>query len=260
MSEQFHHKKRFENLLLDLDGTLINSGNFLLNLEFVFRILPMLKQFRGWKVAMRALKEMQDVVKTPCLEKTNFVRMVEIFQNNFQITQEEAEKHLVKSIQVVFPKLESHFGKILGASAFVDWAKDHYSLTLTTNPMWSTEFVHMRMRWGGINPELFKSITTADRMHACKPSREYYQEVLTQEKFSAQKCLLVGNERKMDLPATEIGIAVFLIRPATTRITCIQQPGSKIGKGLISPGAWRGNYLHLKEFLMRGAEGKLRLT
>ena len=259
--------KPIRHLLLDLDGTLIHSGNFLLNFEFIARILPMLKHFRGWKVALRTLKEMQDVVKTPSKEKTNQERVVEIFQTNFQISREEAEKHLLKSIQTVFPQLESHFGKILGAADFVDWAKDHFSLTLATNPMWTAEFVHMRMRWGGINPEHFKSITTADRMHACKPLPEYYQELLMQEQFSAEDCLLVGNERRMDLPAVQTGLPVYLIRPATARLTCIQAPGSTVyfknhrqtnhhstrngSHALTSPGAWRGNYGHLKEFLLQ---------
>lgn len=254
-------QKRFQHLLLDLDGTLIHSGNFLLNFEFIARILPMLKKFRGWKVALRTLKEMQDVVKTPSKVKTNQERVVEIFQTNFGISQEEAEKHLLKSIQTVFPQLESHFGKILGAADFVDWAKDHFTLTLATNPMWTTEFVHMRMRWGGINPDYFRSITTADRMHACKPLPEYYRELLDQEKFEVRDCLLVGNERRMDLPAIQTGLAVYLIRPATARLTCIQEPGSTVhfknhkeshngGMAYVSPGAWRGNYAHLKELLL----------
>jgi FMN phosphatase YigB (HAD superfamily) len=254
-------QKRFQHLLLDLDGTLIHSGNFLLNFEFIARILPMLKKFRGWKVALRTLKEMQDVVKTPSKIKTNQERVVEIFQTNFGISQEEAEKHLLKSIQTVFPQLESHFGKILGAADFVDWAKDHFTLTLATNPMWTTEFVHMRMRWGGINPDYFRSITTADRMHACKPLPEYYRELLDQEKFEVRDCLLVGNERRMDLPAIQTGLAVYLIRPATARLTCIQEPGSTVhfknhkeshngGMAYVSPGAWRGNYAHLKELLL----------
>jgi FMN phosphatase YigB (HAD superfamily) len=231
-----------KHLLLDLDGTLIHSGNFLLNFEFIARILPMLKHFRGWKVAFRTLKEMQDVVKTPHAVKSNQERVIEIFQTNFNISREEAETHLLKSINSVFPKLESHFGKILGAASFIEWAKDHYTLTLATNPMWSSEIVQMRMRWGGINPDHFKSITTIDRMHACKPLPEYYQELLRQENFEAKDCLLIGNERKMDLPATKVGIPVFLIRPTTGSLTCIRES---------DPGAWRGSYTHLKEFLLK---------
>ncbi len=252
--------KPIQHLLLDLDGTLIHSGNFLLNFEFIARILPMLKHFRGWKVAIQTLKEMQDVVKTPSKLKTNQERLVGIFQNNFGISKEEAEKHLLKSIQTVFPQLESHFGKILGAADFVEWAKDHFTLTLATNPMWTTEFVHMRMRWGGINPEYFRSITTADRMHACKPLPEYYQELMSLEKLDPTVSLLVGNERLMDLPAVQTGLAVYLIRPATPQLTCIQEPGSTVyfknhrqtrngGQALVSPGAWRGNYANLKRFL-----------
>ena len=241
MSEILAKKHQFQHLLLDLDGTLIYSGNFLINLEFVARILPMLKHFQGWKVALRTLKEMQDVLKVPHPELTNQERMLDIFQNNFKLSREEAEKHLLKSIQTVFPKLESHFGKIHGAASFVEWAKDHYTLTLATNPMWSEDIVRMRMRWGGINPDYFSSITTANRMHACKPRPEYYQELLRQENFEAKDCLLIGNERKMDLPATEVGIPVFLIRPTTNSLSRIRES---------EPGGWRGSYQHLKEFLL----------
>ena len=52
---------------------------------------------------------------------------------------------------------------------------------------------------------------------ACKPTLEYYEELLAQEKFKAEDCLLIGNERKMDLPATRAGIAVFTMRDIDER-------------------------------------------
>ncbi|MBS1958192.1 MAG: HAD family hydrolase [Bdellovibrionales bacterium] len=241
--------QRFKHLLMDLDGTLIHSGNFLVHLEFIGRILPLMKQHRGWRAAWSSLKQGQDALKLKSKEKTNHERLIDIFEKNLSLPREKAEKHLFDSLLKVFPKLESHFGKIPGAAKFIEWARDHYTLTLATNPVWPVELAHMRMRWGGIDPDYFNSITTSDRMHACKPDPEYYLEILEQEKFQARDCLLIGNERKMDLPATKAGIAVFLIRPDTRELSVIEKPGMRLPSGIIAPGAWRGSYTHLKSML-----------
>jgi len=236
-------QKRFKNLLLDLDGTLIHSGNFLVHIEFIAKILPLMKGHRGWKAAWKGLSEGNDVFKVPSKEKTNKERLLDIFSKHLGLKYEDAETAVFKSMMEVFPTLKSHFGKIPGAAKFIEWAKENYTLTLATNPVWPIELVHMRMRWGGIDPSDFRSITTSDRMHACKPTRDYYEELLEQEKFKAEDCLLIGNERKMDLPATRVGIAVFLVRPDANALTCIECPTDK------NPGAWRGSYNHLKEML-----------
>jgi FMN phosphatase YigB (HAD superfamily) len=234
---------RFRHLLCDLDGTLIDSGGVMVQIEFIGRTLPLMKRHQGWAAAYQALRAGAETIKKPSRTKTNHVRMIEAFARHFKIGFEEAEIEVRNSLNVVFPKLRSHFGKIPGAAKFLDWAKEHYSLTLATNPVWSIELVHLRMHWGGIDPSCFKSITTADRMHACKPHKEYYQELLSQEKFEAHECLMIGNERKMDLPATAAGVSVFLLRNDAKSLTCIEAPAGK------HPGAWRGNYTHLRHLL-----------
>ena len=236
--------KKFQNLLLDLDGTLIYSGNFLVQLEFILRFLPLLKHHRGWKAAWKSLRASKSILTQPSKIKTNQERLIESFQTHLGLSYEAAKAEVFNATLAVFPKLESHFGSIKGAAKFMDWAKNHYSLTLATNPVWTLELVQMRMRWGGIDPTLFKSITTSDRMHACKPTLDYYQEILAQENFSAESCLLIGNERKMDLPATYAGIEVFLIRPEAKELTQIQE------KTDTHAAAWRGNYQHLQEMLI----------
>ena len=236
-------KSQFKHLLLDLDGTLIYSGTFLTQIGFIRRILPQIKGHRGWRKAWKALKESSQILKIPSKTQTNEERLIEVFQNNLHLTREKAKEALHVSLLDVFPKLEKHFGEMKGAAEFTRWAKDRYSLTLTTNPVWPVELVHMRMRWGGIDPALFESITTADRMHACKPLPEYYQEVLALENFEAKDCILIGNERKMDLPATAVGIAVFLIRKNAKEMTTLMEKTDQF------PGAWRGNFQHLQAML-----------
>jgi FMN phosphatase YigB (HAD superfamily) len=234
---------RFRHLLVDLDGTLIYSGSILVHLEFIFRILPIMTKYKGWRAAWRTLKEGSKVFTVPSPDKTNQQRLIEVFERNFGLEKSDAEKQLAKTLMDVFPVLEPHFGKIPGAAKFLDWAKGKYSLSLATNPVWPVEIVHLRMRWGGIDPNYFTRITTSDRMHACKPSKQYYEELMAQEGFKPEECLLIGNERKMDLPATKAGIAVFLIRPEAKHKTQIE------AKSETSPGAWQGNFEHLQQML-----------
>jgi FMN phosphatase YigB (HAD superfamily) len=198
--------------------------------------------------AYKALSKGAEELKKPSRTKTNRERLIETFARHLKLPQEEAARELEQSLGEVFPKLKPHFGKITGAAKFLDWAKEHYPIILATNPVWPVELVHLRMNWGGITPGIFRSITTADRMHACKPSQEYYLEILKQESFEASECLMIGNERKMDLPATRVGVAVFLIRPEASALTCIEAPNGN------HPGAWRGNYQHLKSLLLTNQE------
>jgi FMN phosphatase YigB (HAD superfamily) len=238
-----HPQKRIRHVLCDLDGTLIYSGDARINLEFIGRTLPKLKIHQGWRAAVKVLKDSQSILKIPSSIETNFERLLSVFQKNLKLDRESAIGAMKMSMDDVFPKLQGHFGEMKGAKEFLEWATENYSLVLATNPVWSIELVKLRMRWGGINPDLFQSITTADRMHACKPSVEYYQEILAQEKFDPSECLLIGNDREMDLPATDAGIGVFLIRLNAKNQTCSYPPSKTC------PGAWRGNYTHLRSLL-----------
>lgn len=231
-----------QHILCDLDGTLIDSGGLRVQFEFIGRTLPLMKKHQGWKTAYRCLIEAQEILKRPSRVKTNAERVIDVYAKRLKLPHSEAEKELMGVLHTVFPKLKSHFGKIEGAAKFVDWAKDYFTLTLATNPVWSKDIVHMRMKWGGIDPDYFRSITTADRMHACKPTKDYYEELLEQEDFNAKHCLMIGNERKMDLPAVKAGINVFLIRPEAEQLRCLVHPS-------VAPGVWRGNYTHLREWL-----------
>ena len=169
-------KTRFKHLLCDLDGTLIYSGDLRVHLEFIGRTLPDLKKHQGWRAALRALKEGQEILKIPSAIETNFERLTTVFGKHLKLTRDQAVKEMERSVGEVFPKLKGHFGAMKGAAEFVAWAHQHYPMTVATNPVWSLELVKLRMRWGGIEPDLFKSITTADRMHACKPSPEFLEK------------------------------------------------------------------------------------
>jgi FMN phosphatase YigB (HAD superfamily) len=48
-------------------------------------------------------------------------------------------------------------------------------------------------------------------MTRCKPSRDYYRELLDRLGSGAEECVMIGNDPRKDLPAKEVGITTFLV-------------------------------------------------
>jgi FMN phosphatase YigB (HAD superfamily) len=234
-----------KHLLVDLDGTLLGNQSLPLQLEFVGRTLAALKKYIGLKKAAALLFDVHREFGRPSKISTNDVRVVELISRRLNLTLEETRHLIREGLSVIFPSLKRHFYPIPGSKEFLEWAKDHYDLTLATNPVWPREIVEMRVKWAGIDPSLFGIITRASTMHAVKPHPEYYREILEQQKLSANDCLLIGDDVKMDLPATEVGIRVFIVdskKGAEKNLTLL-----KTSKD--AAPAWRGNYSELKTLL-----------
>lgn len=230
-----------KHLLVDLDGTLLGNRHLSLSYDFVQQALSVLKVYGGLRLGARLLLAMGREFKQASQEFTNDHRIVEIFAEQLNLSIEETRRILREGITKIFPTLEKHFYPIQGAKEFLEWAKDRFPLTLATNPVWPPEIIELRVKWAGVDPGIFGNITHARKMHAYKPSIHYYQEVLDQGGLKAQDCLLIGDNLKMDLPATRAGIRVFIVGPSK-KLTPLQFPKAKAS-------AWRGSYPMLKALL-----------
>ena len=60
----------------------------------------------------------------PSKDRTNDLRVVEIFARRMNMGLEEARKIIRESLSTVFPELQKHFYPIPGSRDFLDWAKD----------------------------------------------------------------------------------------------------------------------------------------
>jgi FMN phosphatase YigB (HAD superfamily) len=192
-------------------------------------------------MAVRSLLSVGRELKKTSEDLTNDIRIVEIFSRQMNISIEEARRVLRDSVMTIFPTLEKHFYPIQGAKEFLDWAKERYPLTLATNPIWPPEIIELRVKWAGIDPSIFADITHVRRMHAYKPSPQYYEEILKLNNLNASECLLIGDNVKMDLPATRVGIRVFIVGKYKN-LTPIQISKAKAQ-------AWKGNYPALRKIL-----------
>ena len=231
-----------KHLLVDLDGTLLGNHSFPLSIQFIRDSLKALRKHHGLHDSVRTLVEIQKELRIPSnVKQTNEQRVLELFAKRMKVTTDLARQMLGDAIRSIFPNLKGHFFPVDGAKDFLVWAQPHYSLILATNPVWSEDIVRMRLEWAGIDPSLFKSITHIKIMHSVKPHLEYYEEILSLNQIRAEDCILIGDDLNMDLPATQVGIRVFIVGKKN-RLTLLKPKKAK------AP-AIKGTYKDLKTIL-----------
>lgn len=242
-------KTTVKHLLVDLDGTLLGNHPVSLSLDFVRQAFMILRKFGGLRWAAWTAYAVQGAFSRPSEGRTNAVRAIEIFARKTGLPFEETRSLIRESLFRIFPTLQKHFYPIDGAKDFLEWASGRYTLTLATNPVWPKEIIEMRVRWAGIDPGIFESITHVNAMHACKPELAYYKEILSNQGFSAKDCMLIGNDLKMDLPATRAGVRVFIIDQAKKRSTLTPSGCTPLKHPQAKAKAWKGTYADLQKLL-----------
>ncbi|WP_273169591.1 HAD family hydrolase [Dubosiella newyorkensis] len=128
----------------------------------------------------------QEIIHT----KSDFERF---YQNEFQ------------SIQHVCPKNEQV------AALIEQLKKENLTLLIATNPIFPAIATFSRVRWAGLDPADFKTITTYENSHACKPNLLYYEELIKIYDLDPETCLMVGNNVEEDMIARQCGMHVFLL-------------------------------------------------
>lgn len=82
---------------------------------------------------------------------------------------------------------------------------------LATNPIFPAVATESRIRWAGLEPEDFELYTTYENIGYCKPSPDYYRELLKRLQVEPEECLMIGNDVTEDMIAESVGMKVFLL-------------------------------------------------
>ncbi len=110
-------------------------------------------------------------------------------------------------------------------------------VVLATNPYFPEVAVRKRIEWAGLNWEDFDLVTFYDNSTRCKPNPEYYLEIAKKIGVKPSDCLMVGNNAKEDIKASQaVGLDTFLITDCL--IATIEIPETK-----------KGSFAELIEFL-----------
>ena len=82
---------------------------------------------------------------------------------------------------------------------------------LATNPVFPRCATMNRIRWAGLDAGDFKEITTYEHCRYCKPSPEYFREILEKYGLDPAECLMVGNDVEEDLSIRSLGVRTYLV-------------------------------------------------
>ncbi len=114
---------------------------------------------------------------------------------------------------------ENEFDKIKSCCGFNPRVRELISslkvkgmrLILATNPVFPAIATNKRIAWSGLSENDFELVTTYENSTTCKPSLNYYEEILEKTGLIPEQTLMVGNDVTDDMVAEKLGINVFLL-------------------------------------------------
>jgi len=126
---------------------------------------------------------------------------------------------LDKDIPLFFEYYEKEFNNVKEICGFnpeagpaVQKLKDMgFRLVMATNAWFPRAGIEARLRWAGVDADLFEFMTLMENSHFCKPNLGYYQEILDRLQLPAEECLMVGNDVQEDMVAEKLGMQLFLM-------------------------------------------------
>jgi HAD superfamily hydrolase (TIGR01549 family) len=229
-------------VLFDLDGTLLENE--------VDRFMPAYFQLLASKYKdlcppdqfVPALIEASEaMVRLEHPDRTNKDVFWPIFLERTGMSKAEAEALSDHFYREHFPKLARLTRPIRGVRTLLqDLHRNGYTLVVATNPLFPAQAILERLRWARVNGIDFALVTSYENMHATKPHRAYYQEILAKIGLPAEEALMVGNSLEDDMVAKKVGLSTYYVHP----------PHS-IGPSIFSPLVDRqGSLLQLRPFLL----------
>lgn len=204
---------RFEAILLDLDGTLLDLDVE----EFISAYIDLLAR-RFESIIDR------DLFASHLFQSTSLMvqnedpgeKNIKVFYDDFcrriGMSLEEIEPIVKGFYRHDFPTLNNFGREHPYARNLIDAARTKgLPLVLATNPIFPQTAIEQRLGWGGLSAGLFELITSMENMHFCKPNPDYYREIAAKIGCRPEKCLMAGNDTLEDLSASEAGMKTFLV-------------------------------------------------
>lgn len=114
----------------------------------------------------------------------------------------------------VFPTLGDTAGPAPGARAVVTTALElGLKVAIATNPIFPRAAVDHRLAWAEIADLPVSVVTTYESMQACKPHAAYYRQTAELLGVAPDQCLMVGDDRGLDMPAADVGMRTYYVGP-----------------------------------------------
>lgn len=120
--------------------------------------------------------------------------------------------HLSRFYATEFAALGTACGPRAGARHAVESALSlGLKVVIATNPVFPREAVEERLAWAGLADLPLGSLTSYENMTACKPYPTYFRQAAALEGLDPCDCLMVGDDRTLDLPASDVGMRTYYV-------------------------------------------------
>ena len=203
---------RFTTLLLDLDGTLLDVEMR----SFLEAFFPLAAARFGTHGEVRRIAQAMMAAAQAMMAARDGARTVDlVFLETFAPavgrTPAEVRTTFAAFYREEFERMHRLVRPLPGARDFVVEALGlGCELVLATNPVFFLDPIRARLRWAGLADVPFALVTGAELMSWTKPHTGYYRQILAMTGRSAEQCLMVGDDPRMDMAAKEAGIATWL--------------------------------------------------
>lgn len=203
-------------ILFDLDGTLLD-----LDLDaFLRRYFSALEDASEPLAAstdspgsfMKALHAGVGAMMTPHPGRTNRDVFFERLRNDTGVDLAHHWDVYERFYREVFPSLGEGSGPAIGAHHAVTRSFEiGLRVAIATNPIFPAEAVAHRLAWAGLAGLPYQIVTTYEHMTACKPHATYFRETAALMDVDPTDCLMVGDDRALDMPAADVGMRTFYV-------------------------------------------------
>ena len=202
-------------VLFDLDGTLLNIDldsflrDYFTALEAAasgFSVRP------GSPPVLAAIKDSTSAMMRPHPGRTNREVFYEDFHSRTGVDLNSEWQVFEDFYADEFPGLMGSCRPMPGARTAVESVLDlGLRVAIATNPIFPMAAVRHRLMWAGLDDLPLDVITTYETMHACKPFPEYFRQTAELVGVSPSECMMVGDDRFLDLPAADAGMRTFYV-------------------------------------------------
>lgn len=202
-----------KNVLLDLDGTLLNMNEKVFVKEYFSAL--------GKKVATLGYDKdifIENVWKGMSAMVANDGKRLneEVFWATFSKAYGES---VLKDKAALDSFYENDFDSVkeyanvsdVSRNVVKDLKSQGYKLVIASNPVFPLVAQKKRLIWAGVDPDDFTYITAYENSSFSKPNVMYYKEIMSKLDISPNESIMVGNDVNEDMVAKESGLNVYLV-------------------------------------------------
>jgi FMN phosphatase YigB (HAD superfamily) len=199
-------------VLFDLDGTLLDVDiDAFLRRYFAALDAAASPHFPGVGL-MPAVLASTAAMQRPHEGSTNQAVFYDDFRSRTGVDLAEEWGVFEDFYRDVFPTLGADYGPSRGAREAVEAARTlGLKVAVATQPIFPRIAIQHRLAWAGLDDIAFDAITTYEVMDACKPQAAYFHQTAAMIGCDPKDCLMVGDDRRNDMPASAAGMRTFYV-------------------------------------------------